>query len=65
MEQDQEDRGRVPVEEWEEAGEDAAGKVVWGLARAATASAPNVGKKRRIKWDRPAMSSGVPSVGPR
>jgi len=66
MEQDREDRDRVPVEEWEEGeGVDGEDKGVLGPALGANAFAPSVGKKRPIKWARLAMSSDVPNAAPR
>jgi len=62
MEQDQKDKVREPAEAWGEVEVDGRAEVLRQVQEA-TVSAPSAGKKRRIKWAHPAMSSDVPNVG--
>ena len=74
MEQDREAKALEQVAEWVEAkgakGDKAEAAAVEGKAkvasdpgRAETASAPAAVKKRPTRWERPATTSSVPSVG--
>ena len=64
MEQGQGDKVPEQEEAWDEVAVDVRPEVL-GQAPAATASARSAGKKLRINWARPAMSSDALSVGPR
>jgi len=70
MEQDREAKALEQVAVWAAAKGDRAEAAVAGKAEAAagpdraeTASAPAAVKKRPTRWERPATTSSVPSVG--